>query len=218
MRHAYGNWPCPFRPRSWPPRSAFQQRCARWRGCVLARRAPGRGRPERARAPPHRTADRAHAAVSFSACESARMPSRSTSPSCCSRSLPTNADRSAPKRDELGGVRDRSHLAGILLRVSHYWRQLRPGGYGGSMQTKTDPPTRAGRTGDHPVRVRPAADVAADSKDQRWRAAHRSRERDNRTPQGCAPVCTIGCVDRVWIMDFWRDPQAGLTARQRDRR
>src|ERR671912_1507555 len=32
--------------------------------------------------------------VSISACESTRMPSRSTSPSCSSRSLPTNADRS----------------------------------------------------------------------------------------------------------------------------
>ena len=32
--------------------------------------------------------------VSINACESTRMPSRSTSPSCSSRSLPTNADRS----------------------------------------------------------------------------------------------------------------------------
>ena len=33
-------------------------------------------------------------------------------------------------------------------------------------------------------------------------------EREYRTPKGCAPFCTIGCVHRVSIMDFWRDPQA----------
>jgi MoaA/NifB/PqqE/SkfB family radical SAM enzyme len=27
------------------------------------------------------------------------------------------------------------------------------------------------------------------------------------TPKRCAPYCTIGCVHRVSIMDFWRDPQ-----------
>ena len=32
-------------------------------------------------------------------------------------------------------------------------------------------------------------------------------ERAYRTPKGCAPFCTIGCVHRVSIMDFWRDPQ-----------
>ena len=34
-------------------------------------------------------------------------------------------------------------------------------------------------------------------------------ERAYRTPKGCAPFCTIGCVHRVSIMDFWRDPQTG---------
>jgi MoaA/NifB/PqqE/SkfB family radical SAM enzyme len=38
-------------------------------------------------------------------------------------------------------------------------------------------------------------------------------ERAYRTPKGCAPFCTIGCVHRVSIMDFWRDPQAKPLAR-----
>jgi MoaA/NifB/PqqE/SkfB family radical SAM enzyme len=31
--------------------------------------------------------------------------------------------------------------------------------------------------------------------------------REYMTPKSCAPYCTIGCVHRVSIMDFWRDPQ-----------
>jgi MoaA/NifB/PqqE/SkfB family radical SAM enzyme len=31
--------------------------------------------------------------------------------------------------------------------------------------------------------------------------------REYLTPKSCAPYCTIGCVHRVSIMDFWRDPQ-----------
>jgi len=31
--------------------------------------------------------------------------------------------------------------------------------------------------------------------------------REYRTEKPCAPFCTIGCVHRVAIMDFWRDPQ-----------
>jgi MoaA/NifB/PqqE/SkfB family radical SAM enzyme len=31
--------------------------------------------------------------------------------------------------------------------------------------------------------------------------------REYMTWKGCAPHCTIGCVHRVSIMDFWRDPQ-----------
>jgi MoaA/NifB/PqqE/SkfB family radical SAM enzyme len=31
------------------------------------------------------------------------------------------------------------------------------------------------------------------------------------TPKPCAPYCTIGCVHRVSIMDFWRDPQVPAT-------
>jgi MoaA/NifB/PqqE/SkfB family radical SAM enzyme len=31
------------------------------------------------------------------------------------------------------------------------------------------------------------------------------------TPKACAPTCTIGCVHRVSIMDFWRDPQRPAT-------
>ncbi len=32
------------------------------------------------------------------------------------------------------------------------------------------------------------------------------------TPKSCAPYCTIGCVHRVSIMDFWRDPQRAIRA------
>jgi MoaA/NifB/PqqE/SkfB family radical SAM enzyme len=35
------------------------------------------------------------------------------------------------------------------------------------------------------------------------------------TPKSCAPYCTIGCVHRVSIMDFWRDPQPAPAARAR---
>ena len=38
-------------------------------------------------------------------------------------------------------------------------------------------------------------------------------EREYRTSKGCAPFCTIGCVHRVSIMDFWRDPQTDQTFR-----
>jgi MoaA/NifB/PqqE/SkfB family radical SAM enzyme len=36
--------------------------------------------------------------------------------------------------------------------------------------------------------------------------------REYATPKACAPACTIGCVHRVSIMDFWRDPQSPATS------
>jgi MoaA/NifB/PqqE/SkfB family radical SAM enzyme len=43
-------------------------------------------------------------------------------------------------------------------------------------------------------------------------------ERAYRTPKGCAPFCTIGCVHRVSIMDFWRDPQTAPNAEREAQR
>ena len=43
-------------------------------------------------------------------------------------------------------------------------------------------------------------------------------ERAYRTPKGCAPFCTIGCVHRVSIMDFWRDPQTDPNASRESQR
>ena len=43
-------------------------------------------------------------------------------------------------------------------------------------------------------------------------------ERAYRTPKGCAPFCTIGCVHRVSIMDFWRDPQTDPAASRESQR
>ncbi len=45
--------------------------------------------------------------------------------------------------------------------------------------------------------------------------------REYRTRKPCAPLCTIGCVHRVSIMDVWRDPQdatAPLAAERRPAR
>jgi MoaA/NifB/PqqE/SkfB family radical SAM enzyme len=42
---------------------------------------------------------------------------------------------------------------------------------------------------------------------------HADIERAYSTAKGCAPFCTIGCVHRVSIMDFWRDPQTDSTPR-----
>ena len=33
--------------------------------------------------------------------------------------------------------------------------------------------------------------------------------REFNAPKSCAPMCTIGCVHRVSVMDFWRKPQTG---------
>jgi MoaA/NifB/PqqE/SkfB family radical SAM enzyme len=36
--------------------------------------------------------------------------------------------------------------------------------------------------------------------------------RELRTPKPCAPYCTVGCVHRVSMMDFWRKPQSPESA------
>ncbi|MPY88221.1 MAG: radical SAM protein [Luteitalea sp.] len=35
-------------------------------------------------------------------------------------------------------------------------------------------------------------------------------KREFLTPKACAPFCTVGCVHRVSMMDFWRAPQSDL--------
>src|SRR5215831_18300472 len=35
-------------------------------------------------------------------------------------------------------------------------------------------------------------------------------EREYRTVKTCAPHCTVGCVQKISVIDHWRDPQEGL--------
>ena len=44
--------------------------------------------------------------------------------------------------------------------------------------------------------------------------AIRDIRREFRTPKPCAPFCTVGCVHRVSMMDFWRSPQTRVSSPQ----
>ena len=44
--------------------------------------------------------------------------------------------------------------------------------------------------------------------------AIRDIRREFTTPKPCAPFCTVGCVHRVSMMDFWRSPQQVAVSHQ----
>jgi hypothetical protein len=42
-------------------------------------------------------------------------------------------------------------------------------------------------------------------------------KREYLTPKACAPTCTVGCVQKISVIDHWRDPQLELRDRSQSR-